>query len=98
MPWNLVLGVNSDFYNGLMSQTMSIVDISASGSIMTKTYDEAYELMEKLALNHHQMMYDKTMRKVVLGIIQMDVYYAFIRTTLSTKQTNAKSGKQDSHQ
>ena len=41
------------FYNGLNGQTKSIVD--AAGSLMTKTYEEAYELMEKLASNHYQM-------------------------------------------
>ena len=48
-PWVQI----QTFYNGLMSQTKSIVDVVAGGSIMTKTYDEAYELMEKLASNHH---------------------------------------------
>lgn len=43
---------------------------------MIKTYNEAYELMQKLALNHHQMMYDKTTRKNVIGFIQTDVFNA----------------------
>ena len=63
-------------YNGLMSQTKSIVDAAAGGSIMTKTYDEAYELMEKLASNHHQMMYDRAARKNTPGVLQMDAYNA----------------------
>lgn len=39
---------------------------------MKKTYHESYELMEKLASNHHQLMYDKTVRMNVLGVMQMD--------------------------
>ena len=42
---------------------------------MTKTYDEAYELIEKLASNHHQMMYDITARKNTPGVLQMDAYH-----------------------
>lgn len=55
-----------------MSQTKSVFD----GSIMTKTYDEAYKLIEKLASNHHQMIYDKTSRKNTLGLIQIDAFNA----------------------
>lgn len=55
-----------------MSQTKFIVDGAVEGSIMTKAYDEAYELMEKLAFNYHQMMYVMTRRKNVIGDIQID--------------------------
>lgn len=50
------------FYHGLMSQTKAIVDAVGEGSIMTKSYDKTYQLMDKLALNHRQMMYDTTSR------------------------------------
>lgn len=39
------------FYNGLMSQTNFIVDVTAGKFIITKTYEEAHELMDKLASN-----------------------------------------------
>ena len=63
-----------------MSQTKSIVDAAAAGSIMTKTYEETYELMEKLASNHHQNVYDRTARKPTHEVLQMDVF-----TTLSAQ-------------
>lgn len=44
----------------VMSQTNSIVDAAVGESIMTKTYEEAYDLMEKLAFNHLQMVYERT--------------------------------------
>ena len=75
-PWVQI----QTFYNGLVSQTKSIVDAAAAGSIMTKTYEEAYELMEKLASNHHQKVYDKTARKPTPEVLQMDVF-----TTLSAQ-------------
>ena len=49
-PWVQIQTI----YNGLMSQTKSIVDAAAAGSIMTKTYEEAYELIEKWSVNHQQ--------------------------------------------
>lgn len=55
-----------------MSQTKSIMDVATRESIMIKTYKEAYELMEKLASNHHQMVHDRTVRKYELGVLQMD--------------------------
>lgn len=55
-----------------MSETKLIVDVAGGGSIITKTYEEAYELMKKLASNHHQMVYDKMVRKSTTGILQME--------------------------
>lgn len=46
---------------------------------MTKTYEEAYELIEKLASNHRQMVYDRTVSKSAPRVLQMDVL-----STLST--------------
>lgn len=46
-----------------MSQTKPILNAATRGSIMTKTYEGAYELMEKLASNHHQIVYERTARK-----------------------------------
>lgn len=43
---------------------------------MTKTYEETYELMQQLASNHHQMVYDRTVRKSTFGVLQMDAFNA----------------------
>lgn len=59
-----------------MSQTKIKVDATIGLSIMTKSYDEAYEQMEKLASNYHWMMYDRIVRKNVLGVIQFDAFNA----------------------
>lgn len=82
------------FHNELLSQTRSIVDVAIGGSIMTKTYDEAYELMEKLLSSHHQMMYYKTVRKDVPGVLWMDAFNA-ICTQLPTlsKQVHIPENK-----
>lgn len=44
------------FYNGLMCQTKSIVDVVVGASAMTKTYEKANEFLEKLASNHYQIV------------------------------------------
>lgn len=46
---------------------------------MKKTYDEVDELVENLASNHQQMMYDRAFRKSTPTVLQMDVV-----NTLST--------------
>lgn len=57
-----------------MSQTKSIVDVATTKSMMTKTYEEEYELMEKLASNHHQMVFERTIRKPMSEVLQMDAF------------------------
>lgn len=56
-----------------MGETKSIIDV-VGVSIMTYTYDKPYELMEKLASNHHQMMYDRITRSNVPEVIQIDAF------------------------
>ena len=74
-PWVQI----QTFYNDLNGQTKSIVDAAASESLMTKTYEEAYELMEKLSSNHYQMDNDRTSRRQG-GVLELDAL-----TTLSTQ-------------
>lgn len=50
---------------------------------MAKTYEETYELMQQLASNHYQTVYDKTVRKYTLGDLQMDAFNA-ISTKIAT--------------
>lgn len=49
-PWVKI----QTFYNGLMTETKSIVDATIGRSIVTKTYED--QLMKKLASYHHQML------------------------------------------
>jgi len=37
------------FYNGLNIATKQVVDASANGAILSKTYNEAYEILERIA-------------------------------------------------
>ena len=42
------------FYNGLGATNRSMVDATASGALMSKTHEAAYELLEELASNKYQ--------------------------------------------
>ncbi|KAL5578388.1 hypothetical protein UlMin_020087 [Ulmus minor] len=42
------------FYNGLNAQTRTIVDAASNGALMSKTYNEAYALLERMANNNYQ--------------------------------------------
>lgn len=73
-----------------MSQTKSIIDIAAGGFVMTKTYEKAYKLMEKLAFDYHQMVYKRIARNPTFEIIQIDVVTThFAKLTLISKKVRS---------
>jgi len=42
------------FHNGVMEPIRSIVDMIAGGTLMNKTEDDAYSLIEEMPLNNFQ--------------------------------------------
>ena len=48
------------FYNGLRNETRIVIDASAGGSLMKKTTDQAYEILEDAATNTNQWPREKT--------------------------------------
>ncbi|KAJ4705116.1 Retrotransposon gag protein [Melia azedarach] len=42
------------FYNGLNAYTRMVVDASANGAILAKSYNEAYEILERISNNNYQ--------------------------------------------
>ena len=42
------------FYNGLNAQIRTIVDAFANGALLAKSYNQAYDLLEKMASNNYQ--------------------------------------------
>ena len=42
------------FYNGVTQSVRSTIDAAAGGTLMNKTEDEAYNLIEEMALNNFQ--------------------------------------------
>ena len=56
------------FYNGLNAHTRTIVDAYANGALLAKSYNEAYDLLKKMASNNYQWPMDRmiAMRKVAI--------------------------------
>jgi len=42
------------FYNGVTQSLRSTIDVAAGGTLMNKTKDAAYNLIEEMALNNFQ--------------------------------------------
>ncbi|KAJ4705077.1 Retrotransposon gag protein [Melia azedarach] len=42
------------FYNGLNAHTRMVVDASTNGAILAKSYNEAYEILERISNNNYQ--------------------------------------------
>lgn len=42
------------FYNGLNEHTKMVVDASVIGMLLDKTYNESYEILERIANNNYQ--------------------------------------------
>ncbi|KAK4264934.1 hypothetical protein QN277_026049 [Acacia crassicarpa] len=67
------------FYRGLNTQTRSIVDTSSGGSLLMKSFEEAYNLLECMAMNSHQWQADRaTSSRTVAGIHELDAMTALI--------------------
>ncbi|KAA3484177.1 Retrovirus-related Pol polyprotein from transposon opus [Gossypium australe] len=48
------------FYNGLNAHTRLVVDASVNGPLLSKSYNEAYEIIEKIASNNYQWLTNRT--------------------------------------
>ena len=55
------------FYNGLSNSTRTIIDASVGGSLMKKTADQAYEILEDIATNSNQWPRDRSAPKKPLA-------------------------------
>ncbi|KAG8501049.1 hypothetical protein CXB51_003148 [Gossypium anomalum] len=63
------------FYNGLNTQTRMVVDASANGAILSKSYNEAYEIIERIASNSYQWPTNRaTSGRRVAGIHEVDAF------------------------
>ena len=65
------------FYNGLNAQTRSMVDASANGALLMKSYNEAYEILERMSNNNYQWPTERvaTGRRVA-GVHEVDAVTA----------------------
>ncbi|XP_060967915.1 uncharacterized protein LOC133035754 [Cannabis sativa] len=65
------------FYNGLNAASRMVLDASANGAILSKSYNEAFEILETIASNNYQWSNTRaqTSRKVA-GVLEVDAITA----------------------
>ncbi|XP_062113074.1 uncharacterized protein LOC133824222 [Humulus lupulus] len=82
--WMLV----HNFYIGLCGTTRTIIYAAAGGAFMSKGADEAYELLEEMAMNNYQWPAERdTSQRKVAGVYEFDVITALTAQVASlTKQ------------
>ena len=66
------------FYNGLSGSTRTLVDVAAGDSLMGKTEEAAYELLEEMASNAYQWPIECSTPKKAYGIYEVDALIALI--------------------
>ena len=59
-------------YNGVTQLVWSTIDAVAGGTLMNKTEDEAYNLIEEMALNNYQWSTERGQPKRVGGKLEVD--------------------------
>ncbi|XP_062104109.1 uncharacterized protein LOC133815270 [Humulus lupulus] len=91
--WMLV----HNFYNGLCGTTRTIIDAAARGVFMSKSANEANEILEEMANNNYQWTSERSgSNKKVVGVHELDAITALTAQVASvTKQLqqNTKSAQ-----
>ena len=62
------------FYNGLTGTTRTLLDASVGGALMSKSANEANQLLEDMTLNNCQWPSEKAMPKKPSGVHELDVF------------------------
>ncbi|XP_074576604.1 uncharacterized protein LOC141833120 [Curcuma longa] len=62
------------FYNGINYQTKVYLDSAAGGALMNKSLEEAEDLIENVALNHHQWANERGSAQKIPGKYNVDPY------------------------
>ena len=60
------------FYQGLSESLQITIDATAQGSFMSKTPDDAYALLEKMASNNYQWHGERNQPRKVAGVYEVD--------------------------
>src|SRR3954466_1539146 len=59
------------FRNGLTATNKTLLDATAGGSLMSKTPEEATQIIERMALNDRQSNHDRTVRDKKPGLLEL---------------------------
>ena len=75
------------FYNGLIGTTRTLLDALVGGALMRKSANEAYQLLEDMALNNFQWPNERETAKKLSGVHELDVFNNLaVQVSLLTKQ------------
>ncbi|XP_017979877.1 PREDICTED: uncharacterized protein LOC108662804 [Theobroma cacao] len=61
------------FYNGLLGPFRTTIDVATRGALMSKSIDEAYDLLEEIAYNNYQWPSERLGTRKIAGIHESDV-------------------------
>ncbi|XP_060963430.1 uncharacterized protein LOC133032939 [Cannabis sativa] len=61
-----------NFYTGLLNNTRTLIDVAAGGAFMRKSANEAFELLEEMAITNQQWSIEKGPTKKVAGMQEVD--------------------------
>jgi len=61
------------FYNGVTQAVRSTIDVAVGGTLMNRTEDEAYNLIDEMTLNNFQWSTKRVQPKWVVGKLEVDV-------------------------
>lgn len=65
------------FYNGLNANTRMIIDVFTNRAILAKTYNEAYDIIERIENNNYQWPTNRiSSGKKVPGVLELDALTA----------------------
>ena len=67
--WATQMAPGSNLLLRVDGNLKSSIDAVASGALMEKTIDSAYELLEVMVANNYQWFRKRTMNKKVVGIL-----------------------------
>ena len=62
------------FYNGLTGTTRTLLDASTRGALMSKSANEAYQLLEDMALNNSQWPNERATPTKPSGVHELDIF------------------------
>ena len=66
------------FYNGVTQSLRSTINATAGSTLMNKTEDEAYNLIEEMTLNNFQWSSERAQPKRVGGKLELDAISCFL--------------------
>jgi len=62
------------FYNDVTKAVRSTIDAAVGGTLMSKTEDEAYNLIEEMTLNNFQWSSERVQPRRVRGKLEVDAF------------------------